>query len=432
MVLLVRLYEFKSLYSSSSSNKKLRPSFTLQIDGMFEAKDIYLWHNYKKILFFFDASEPVNTSLNTFDPGDHFRNGRSLVSIRHGTLERFHINPAPDGSNNMNETLSTTHQDEIANKQLETREFHLIMPRYGKNSATILEFQRPPKLYPVMFTYRHRRTIESIFYHHPNTTITLHSNYLIQDDVKRFTDAGYSIRVVPLRFEQLAAGTPLEGVTNGSRWRAWEAGPHWYTSFSNLYRLLLLWKEGGVYLDTDMIVTRPFDGLDNAMGLQDPDGRFANNAALVFKRPGSPFVRRALADIAANYSTDLWGQNGPALVTRVWRQWAPGPGRDAAVRVLGHRAFFLFHHADVRAHCFAGNLSAAARRAYAEALAARAPYAVHLANKLSGGPRGARLGEGTLCHYLLTRYCLFCDDPPHRPRGGYPPVMADGARVELP
>ena len=304
------------------------------------------------------------------------------------------------------------------------------MTRYYKNMS-ILQFRRPPRLYPVMYNYRHRRVIESIFYHHPNTTVLLHTNFMVQEDMARFTDAGFSIRVVPLQFEALAVGTPLEGVTNSSKWRSWEAGAHWYTSFSNIYRLLLLWKVGGVYLDTDMIVTRPLDDLDRAIGFQDPAGMFANNAVLVFKRPGNPFVWRSLVEMEANYSTELWGQNGPALVTRVWRQWGAGEERDAAVRVLGHERFFLFLHSDVRGHCFGHEMTGAQRRAYAEALAGRVPYAVHLANKLSGGLVGARLEEGTLCHYLLTRYCVFCDEAPRRPER-YPAVEADGARVELP
>ena len=107
------------------------------------------------------------------------------------------------------------------------------------------------------------------------------------------------------------------------------------------------------------------------------------------------------------------------------------------MRALGHARFFLFLHSDVRAHCFGRNATAAHRRAYAEALAAREPYAVHLANRLSGGPGpaggpgGDQLEEGTLCHYLLTRYCVLCDLAP-RPPPRYPLVEAGGALVELP
>ena len=286
-----------------------------------------------------------------------------------------------------------------------------------------------------MFNYRHRRAIESIFYHHPDANVTLHTNFLVQEDMQQFTDAGYSLKVEPLRFEQLAIGTPLQGVTNEPRWREWEVGPHWYTSFSNIYRLLLLWKEGGIYLDTDMIVTQPFDRFDRVIGFQDSDNKFANNAVLVFKKPGNLFIWSSLVEINTNYSTQLWGQNGPALLTRVWRRLYNSKDQDVekerAVSVLNHRRFFLFLHSDVRQHCFGHNMTGEQRLYYAEALATGQTFAVHLANRLTGGLVGAELKGGTFCHYLLTRYCVFCDVAPERP-AGYPVVDGNGRRVELP
>ena len=284
-----------------------------------------------------------------------------------------------------------------------------------------------------MFNYRHRRVLESIFHHHPAANVTLHSNFLIQEDFRQFTAAGYSLRVAPLDFAALAAGTPLEDAERQPRWREWEAGPHWYTSFSNLYRLLLLWRHGGVYIDTDVVLTRPLHGLDRAIGFQDPARRFANNAVLVFKRPGNPFVWRSLVEIAANYSTKIWGQNGPALLTRVWRWWGDDPAaRNAAVTVLDYDRFYLFPHSAARAHCFGGEMTPRQRAGYARALASHAPYGVHLSNKMTGNLSLAGLAEGTFCHYLLTRYCVFCEAEPRRP-AAYPSVEAEGGElIELP
>ena len=308
-------------------------------------------------------------------------------------------------------------------------QFHLILTRFYQNTS-ILEFRRPPEIVPVMFNYRHRRVLESIFFHHPNARVTLHSNFMIQDDFRQFTDANYSLRVLPLDFENLAVGTPLQGATRDPKWKAWEAGRHWYTSFSNLYRLLLLWKVGGIYMDTDMLVTKPFYDLDRAIGFQDPARRMANNAVLVFKEPGNPYVWRCLEEISSNYSTKLWGANGPSLLSRVWRRWNATEERDAAVRVLDSDSFFLFLHSKVRAHCFGSDMEEEERAWYAQALAARVPYAVHLANKMSGDLFRTDLQPGTFCHYLLTRFCVFCDDEPRRPPA-YPPVVAGGARIEL-
>jgi lactosylceramide 4-alpha-galactosyltransferase len=292
-----------------------------------------------------------------------------------------------------------------------------------------------------MFNYRHRRVLESIFYHHPTGNITLHSNFLVQDDFKQFTDAGYALRVANISFQELAAGTPLDGAVDDPKWQRWQAGRHWYTSFSNVYRLLVLWKLGGIYIDTDMLVTKPFRDLDRVVSYQDPARRMLNNAVLVFKAPGNPYVWRCLVEISTNYSTALWGANGPSLVSRVWRRWNATDERDAAVRVVDSESFFLFLHSQVHAHCFNDAAPDADRAAYARALAARAPFAVHLANKMSGKHVReirdqaqmvrADLRPATFCHYLLTRFCLFCRDAPRRPIS-YPPVEANGTRFDLP
>ena len=292
-----------------------------------------------------------------------------------------------------------------------------------------------------MFNYRHHRVIESIFYHHPTANITLHSNFLMQEDFQQFTKAGYALRVANISFQSLAVGTPLEGAVDGRKWKTWEAGRHWYTSFSNVYRLLVLWKIGGIYMDTDMLVTKPFYDLDRAIGFQDPARRMVNNAMLIFKEPGNPYVWRCLVEISSNYSTTLWGANGPSLVSRVWRRWNVTEERDAAVQVIDSDNFFLFLHSKVRDHCFNDSATDEQRAWYAQALAARVPYAVHLANKMSGKlvntirdqARMIRedLQPGTFCHYLLTRFCVFCDDEPRRPPA-YPPVVANGTRVVLP
>ena len=114
----------------------------------------------------------------------------------------------------------------------------------------------------------------------------------------------------------------------------------------------------------------------------------------------------------------------------MWRWWgdSDAAARDAAVRVLRYDRFYLFPHSAVRAHCFSGDASRQERARYARALAAGSPYTVHLANKMTGNLSETGLLEGTFCHYLLTRYCVFCGDEPRRPEA-YPAVEAEGGEL---
>jgi hypothetical protein len=115
---------------------------------------------------------------------------------------------------------------------------------------------------------RHRRAVESVLFHHPDAAVMVHSNILGADDVAALAEAGYNVSVRPIQLGELTAGTPLEGLEGQERYREWCKGRYWYSHFSDLYRMLLMNRYGGVYLDTDVIVTRPFDGLRNVVGWQ--------------------------------------------------------------------------------------------------------------------------------------------------------------------
>ena len=421
---ITRLLEFSTL-EISALTKVSRPQAI--VNRKSASENVVVWYKTKQMEIMFSNSLTVQSEQ---EDGSDFALNEPHLSIRKIDQVREAVDAVSALSKELQSQLDASRTERKKEVQRPVLTFHIIMTRFYRNT-TILQHRRPPKLYPVMFNFRHRRVIESIFFHHPNAKVFLHTNFMMQEDIKQFTDAGYALIVKPLEFERLAKGTPLEGVTSQPKWKEWEAGPHWYTSFSNLYRLLLLWSEGGIYIDTDVIVTQPFDKFDRVVGFQDPDNKFANNAVLVFKKPGNQFVWRSLVEMEANYSTHLWGQNGPALLTRVWRRWGKSEARDAAVSMLSQRRFFLFLHSDVRRHCFGQNMTSVERRGYAEALAGGQTFAVHLANRLTGGMVGAELKEGTFCHYLLTRFCVFCDEAPPRPPA-YPAVEADGVRVALP
>lgn len=106
------------------------------------------------------------------------------------------------------------------------------------------------------FTLRSRRCIESIMYHHPNATVRVFSNQLPLSFFSEFRSLGYSVSVVRFNLFELLNGTPaapwLEQLTD------WQDGPYFYSHVTDVVRLALLYKEGGVYLDTDVIVTGPF------------------------------------------------------------------------------------------------------------------------------------------------------------------------------
>ncbi|KAH6836948.1 hypothetical protein C2S53_013424 [Perilla frutescens var. hirtella] len=91
-------------------------------------------------------------------------------------------------------------------------------------------------------------------------------------------------------------------------------------NLSNLIRLAVLYKYGGVYLDTDFIILKDLSSLRNSIGAQSVDlfGNWTrlNNAALVFDR-SHPLLYKFMGEFASTFDGNIWGHNGPYLVSRV-------------------------------------------------------------------------------------------------------------------
>ena len=94
-----------------------------------------------------------------------------------------------------------------------------------------------------------------------------------------------------------------------------------WSKVSNFIRLHALWQDGGIYLDTDMEVVRPFDALlghDCFLGFQRVEEipGWVNNA-IVGARPGHDFLRRCLDRTSAVHANTGRFELSPRIVTSV-------------------------------------------------------------------------------------------------------------------
>ncbi|NWV39507.1 A4GAT galactosyltransferase, partial [Grantiella picta] len=124
-----------------------------------------------------------------------------------------------------------------------------------------------------------------------------------------------NVQIQPLDLTELFSGTPLK------RWYLWPLR-HWEPYFlpvlSDACRIVLMWKFGGIYLDTDFIVLKNLQNLTNALGLQNED--VLNGAFLSFKAKNE-FIDLCMQDFVQNYNGWVWGHQGPELLTRVFKKW---------------------------------------------------------------------------------------------------------------
>ncbi|XP_003783185.1 lactosylceramide 4-alpha-galactosyltransferase [Otolemur garnettii] len=124
-----------------------------------------------------------------------------------------------------------------------------------------------------------------------------------------------NVQMLPLDLEELFRDTPLAAWYVAAQGR-WE--PYWLPVLSDASRIALMWKFGGIYLDTDFIVLRNLRNLTNALGIQ---SRYVlNGAFLAFERQHT-FMELCMRDFVAHYNGWIWGHQGPQLFTRVFKKW---------------------------------------------------------------------------------------------------------------
>lgn len=125
-------------------------------------------------------------------------------------------------------------------------------------------FQLVITTHPESITWKMIRTIEAIFYLHPNAKVVVYSNTIPERDSKLdiFKEVGYDLEIQPYSFEsfldsadninnelKLAFLTKLEDLSKNQ---------HWYTHEADLVKLFVLERNGGVVLDVDMQLIKAF------------------------------------------------------------------------------------------------------------------------------------------------------------------------------
>ncbi|XP_075425471.1 alpha-1,4-N-acetylglucosaminyltransferase-like [Ascaphus truei] len=117
----------------------------------------------------------------------------------------------------------------------------------------------------------------------------------------------------PLRMEEVFKDTPL---------LSWymkvnpKSESYWIHVSSDGCRLALIWKHGGVYMDTDIISIRPIPN-ENFLAAQ--SSQYSSNGIFGLS-PRHSFAWNSMENFVKNYDGAAWGHQGPSLFTRVLNQ----------------------------------------------------------------------------------------------------------------
>ncbi|PON36802.1 Alpha 1,4-glycosyltransferase domain containing protein [Parasponia andersonii] len=176
------------------------------------------------------------------------------------------------------------------------------------------------------FGERESFAVESLFKSHPNACLAIVSKAMDSADgiriLKPFLEMGFRVTAVSPDYDYVFKNTPAETWFNLLRTGKIHPGEiSLGQNLSNLLRLALLYKYGGVYTDTDVIFVRSFSKLKNVIGAQTIDletGKWSrlNNAVLVFDKK-HPLLLEFIKEFTLTFNGNKWGHNGPYLVSRV-------------------------------------------------------------------------------------------------------------------
>ncbi|KAJ3250906.1 Lactosylceramide 4-alpha-galactosyltransferase [Chytriomyces hyalinus] len=123
------------------------------------------------------------------------------------------------------------------------------------------------------------------------------------------------VSVRQLDWPLMMTGTPLEawftsGAYKESKWVDQNLG--------NAFRLAVVYQQGGVYLDMDIISMNPLsDSMGRSLGMQDKDAM--NNAFLRFPA-ADPFLWASMEEFVSGFNGNVWGKNGPEVITRTYKK----------------------------------------------------------------------------------------------------------------
>ena len=96
---------------------------------------------------------------------------------------------------------------------------------------------------------------------------------------------------------------------------------HHLVHFSDALRVLLVYKFGGFYIDTDYVVLNDLSDYQNITVKNDGSQRLdITNNAFSFP-PNHPFLYQVMLQLVKDYNTNCWTCIGPSLFSKVVKEY---------------------------------------------------------------------------------------------------------------
>ncbi|CAH8353558.1 unnamed protein product [Eruca vesicaria subsp. sativa] len=192
-----------------------------------------------------------------------------------------------------------------------------------------------------MFSVRHQRGLESLLSQHRDACVVVFSETVELDFFRNsFVKDGYKVAVAMPNLDELLQDTPTH--VFASIWFDWRKTKFYATHYSELVRLAILYKYGGIYLDSDVIILGSLSSLRNTLGMEDHTSNESLNGAVMSFEKKSPFLLECLNEYYLTYDDKCLRCNGADLLTRVAKRFLNGKNRRMTQQELNIRPFSVF------------------------------------------------------------------------------------------
>ncbi|XP_027338129.1 lactosylceramide 4-alpha-galactosyltransferase [Abrus precatorius] len=264
------------------------------------------------------------------------------------------------------------------------------------------------------FGERELFSVESLFKVHPEACLVIVSKSLDSDTgtrvLKPFLNNGFRVMAIAPDFNYLFKDTHAEAWFN--RLKEGIVNPGEVSlgqNLSNLLRLALLYKFGGMYIDADVLVLKSFSNLRNTIGAQNFDAKTGkwsrlNNAVLIFDKK-HPLLFKFIEEFALTFDGNKWGHNGPYLISRVVSRVSGRSGFNFTV--LPPSAFYPVDWKGIRS-LFRGPRDEFHAKWLVKKMEQirKESFAVHLWNRQS---RKLKVVKGSIVDRIISSCCIFCN-----------------------
>ena len=133
-----------------------------------------------------------------------------------------------------------------------------------------------------------------------------------------------------VNISSLALNTPLQTFFHEA---GYKASPHSVVHLSDALRVLLVWRLGGLYLDTDYVVLNDMSHYQNVTVKTGAGSLAVTNNAFAFTA-GHPFLEVVMLHMAESYRPTCWTCIGPELLTKSLRQYQSSQSQARDVTVV--------------------------------------------------------------------------------------------------